>query len=143
MSIEAIGQMADVSQIIQYHKQLTEYREQLNRSLKETEAFMKECERVAASVALSTEGQTEAIYPQAKVVIESRTVFNATDWDKFYLWVAEDPANRMSGYIQKRLGSTEMKNHLKNNGELPPGIAEAIVTDTKIKHTKPKQDINV
>lgn len=130
--LSSIGDIESADELLKHHATLEEYLGTLTAQAKNVRRVVKMLETLAAEEALSDK-QRDASFDHGTVKLEEKQIFNVIDWDKYYAWIAENPIDRMTGYLHKREGSTAIGKHLAEHGELPPGCEERVVTEVKVK----------
>lgn len=137
--LTAIGDIESADDLLRHHATLENYLEQVSAQAKNVRRVLKQLETLAAEAAFSN-GQTTAAFNHGDVMLKEKTVFEVNDWESFYAWIAEDPLNRMTGFLHKREGSTAIGKHQSDHGSLPPGTAERLITDIVIKSRLPESE---
>ena len=133
-----LGHIHDVDVLLPYYSELKQTHDNYAEAVKKLKRDMEVAENRIASLTLHGDAQSVTL-PQGKIEIKHQEVFNCTDWDAFYQWVAKDPINRLTGFLQKRLGSTALKKFMSDSaGQLPDGVKAETISKIKITLNKPE-----
>jgi len=122
----------DAEQLFTYMYQLELVDAALMQAHKQYAAILKSVSDRITRVSLS-EGQKSAKFTNGAIEVVDREVAVVKDWDAYYAWLLQDPANRIHGFLHKRAGSTAIAKHRDDTGELPDGTAIETISDIKVK----------
>lgn len=137
--LSVIGDIESADELLKHHAILNDYLEQVSAQAKNVRRVLKQLETYAAEAAF-TDGQNTAQFNHGDVFLKEKTIFEVSDWEAYYAWIAEDPMARMTGFLHKREGSTAIGKHKSDNGSLPPGTAERLITDVVVKSRLPETE---
>lgn len=141
--LAAVEQINSPDDLLRHHAQLETYVKSMGGAVKNAKAVIEEIEKRAAVLTLGDDpnslGET---FVHGVVEKVSKTVHSVADWEKYYQWIAEKPLERMQGFLHKKEGSTTIRKHLEDHGELPPGCEERVLTDIKVKSATPVGEIS-